>query len=111
MRISPKLHFLANVAARYRGQSLSNFIEDAIKDALTPEAMLGDEPQPGHTPIQKQEPFLWNEGLWSDDEATRVYLLMLSHPDCASPSQQRTWAKISRQAAKDGKKLTLRVFT
>src|ERR1035437_8397422 len=98
--IEEKLLFLAKLAARQKGQSLVEFIEDAFAQALSPEAMKGRrEAEPNVTeptgPIQPtQRPSLWMEGLWVDtgkpeqDFAARLFMVATADVNLLAPKQR-----------------------
>ena len=110
MRIQPRILWLANVASRYRDQTLSNFIEDAIKQALSPEAVLNDEPNCGTEPVFEAEPTLWGDSLWDENEAVRVFRLAVFDSRLMTPSQKAVWLEFSTAAAKEGKKINQQNF-
>lgn len=109
MRMDQKLKYLATVAARYRGQTLSAFIETAVKQALSPEAMGRDEPSPGTEIVRNSEP-LWSENLWCENEAERVFRLAVSFPDLLSGREQAAWGAACQKLAVAGRKVSLRNF-
>lgn len=111
IKIDGKTRWLGTLAARQFGMTLAEFVESAIRDALKPEAMRRDEPRPGVEPTRKHEAALWNEGLWSEDEATRLFCLIAAPGNLLSPTEKKTVTRISRQAVRDGKRLTLGTFT
>lgn len=109
--IDPKLLFLAKLAARYKGQSLVAFIEDAFKRALSREIMLQDEPNVGHEIVsQKQEPPLWFEGLWDEDEVARLYYVAMADLKLLTPKQRDLFLHVSNSLIKQRKKVTLKNF-
>jgi Protein of unknown function (DUF1778) len=110
MRIDPKLKYLADVAASYKGKTLSEFIEDALRHALTSEAMLDDEATPGTAFVSKQALPIWNEGLWDEDEATRLFNLAVFDPDLLRGARKKLWISVCSSMAKSNTKFTLRNF-
>jgi hypothetical protein len=112
IKIDAKTHWLANLAARHWGMTLAEFVESLIAQGITREAMLRDEPKakepsrdhPGASSV------LWNEALWSEDEATRLFNLATTGFDLLTESQRKTWALISSALASEGKKLTAKNF-
>src|SRR6185437_10803128 len=83
MRVHPKLLFLSSVAARYQGRRLASFIENALTEALSPARVLKDEPCVSE-PTEQVEPILWSEGLWDDNEATRIFRVAIKGTDLLS---------------------------
>ena len=63
--VEPKLHFLANVAARYRGKTLAEFVQGAVTVALLPESMLKE--------LLAQHPELSEQYHTEDNDETAVY--------------------------------------
>jgi hypothetical protein len=111
IKIDEKTRWLGTLAARYRGMTLAEFVEAAIRKALEPDAMTGDEPTPGLEPKRNQTSPLWNEALWNEEEATRLYCLSAAPGNLLSATEKKVVTRISRQAARDGRKLTLQTFT
>lgn len=102
MRIDPKLKYLADLAAKYTDRSLSHFIEDAIKQALAPERITSDE-------VLSELP-LWGEGLWDEDEATRLFMLATMRPTLLNLPKMRLWTMLSGAMVKNDGKITLKRF-
>lgn len=97
VRLNPRIHYLAELAARYQQRTLSGFIEWAVTRALTPEVMQDDEHD-----VSEPRP-LWMEGMWDVDEADRFYLLG-SRPDLMTIEQQALWKLLSEKLSrKNGK--------
>jgi hypothetical protein len=69
-----------------------------------------DEPTPGTEPIPRTEVLLWNESLWDDDEATRLFMLGLHHPELIRGVKKEIWLDTSQAIAKRGLKFTLKNF-
>lgn len=109
VRLDPKLFYLAGLAAKEHQRTLSNFIEWAVRHALTVEAMSEDEATPGTEPIFKQPAPLWNEGFWDVDEATRFYKLA-SRPDLMTVEQQAMWNLMSNKLSEHRGEITLPRF-
>lgn len=108
--IDPKLLFLAKLAARYKGQTLIEFIEDAFRQALSPAAMLEDEPTPGHEAKSKQDARPWFESLWDEDEAARLFYVATADLNLLTPKQRDAFLRVSRALIKQGKKVTVKNF-
>jgi hypothetical protein len=110
MRISPRLLYLAKIAARYQDITLSGFFENAITQALAPEQVL-EESTPG-TEFAAPETALplWGEGLWDEDEATRFFMLATFDPRLLNTPQSRLWTLLSGSLMKNKGKITLRDF-
>lgn len=109
IKIDAKTHWLANLAARYQGLTLAEFVESSIARAITREAMLSDEPKVKEPSEPRTLQF---ETLWSEDEATRLYNVATdprTH-NFLSGSQRKLWALISSAVANEGKKLTPKIF-
>jgi len=104
VRLDPKIRYLAELAAREQQRTLSNFIEWAVRHALTSAVMAEDEPTPGTEPIFNRPAPLWMEGLWDADEADRFLLLGASRPDLMTTEQQTLWKLLSEKLTrKNGK--------
>lgn len=89
VRLDPKIHYLASMAAREQLRTLSGFIEWAVRRTLADAAAMADEPTPGQWPMPI--PPLWEETLWDADEADRFFRLATLRPDLLSVSEQRLW--------------------
>lgn len=89
VRLDPKIHYLASIAAREQMRTLSGFIEWAVRRTLTDAVAMADEPTPGQWP--KPPLPLWEESLWNADEADRFYHLAKHRPDLLTVSEQRLW--------------------
>jgi hypothetical protein len=110
--IDPKLLFLAKVAARYKGQRLVEFIEDAFRHALSPAAMSVDEPTYGHETKPEAEASLWFESLWHEDDAVRLYHVAMADTDLnlLTPKQRDIFNHVTNSLIKQRKKVTLKSF-
>jgi hypothetical protein len=110
--IDPKLLFLAKLASRYKAQSLNRFVEEALKLALSREAMLSDEPTPGHDIQVKHEEPLWFEALWdeSDGDAMRLFRVGRSNLELLAPRQRQIYLHTINELTKQGKKVTPKNF-
>jgi hypothetical protein len=116
--IDVKLLFLAKLAARYKDQTLVEFIEDALRRALSPAAMQEDEPnvtEPAK-PIQPTQS-LWMEDLcWVDtgkpdhDDATRLFIVATKNVNLLAPKQRALFHHIVTELTAQGKKATLKNF-
>jgi hypothetical protein len=105
MRIDPKLKYLAEKLAKYQQRSLSNFIEGAIRRALTD--VEHEEPNyGGGVPSPKEQKPMWGEGLWDDDEAKRFYNLATNYPRLLNPAQKGLWTLLSGSILKNHGKLS-----
>lgn len=108
--IDPKLLFLAKLAARYKGQTLIEFIEDAFRRALSPTIVLGDEPTAGHEAKSGQEARLWFESLWDEDEAARLFYVATADLNLLTPKQRDAFLSVSHALIKQRKKVTVKNF-
>lgn len=111
--IDPKLLFLAKLAARYKDQTLIEFIEDAFTRALSREAMLSDEPKVAEPTGPMPEPMLWFDSLWIEDEddAARLYrVATVGSLNLLTPKQRNIFLHVSNELIKRGKKVTLKNF-
>ncbi len=116
--IEEKLLFLAKTAARHKGQSLVEFIEDAFKRALSLTSMQEDEPNvtepTGPKSIQRVP--LWMERLWVDtgrpdqDAVARLFKAGIEDVTLLAPKQRTLFHYIVTELAKQGKKVTLTNF-
>ena len=91
IRLDPKLHYLAELAARKQRRTMSAFIEWAI-DLSLGQVKLRD--QPGLPP--QGSPTLAEEGhdLWDLDEADRFAVLASRHPELLTHEEQALWKLI-----------------
>lgn len=114
--IEPKLLFLARLAARHKGQTLAEFIEDALKLALSPEAVDKDEPTYGPDFKPKQDTPLRFEKMWVDtgkqdkDAAARLFLVAREDINLIAPKQRALFHHIVTELIKQNKKVTLNNF-
>lgn len=106
--IEPKLLFLARTAARYKGQSLVEFIEDALKLALSPEAVDKDEPTYGPDSKPEQVAPLRFEHLWHEDDITRLFAVGMADRSLLAPKQRAIYDCVVDSLIKQGKKVTLK---
>ncbi len=116
--IEPKLLFLAKLAARRNNQTLVEFIEAALRLALSPAAMQEDEPNVTEPTkqIQPTQP-LWMEDLcWVDtgrpdhDAATRLFMVATKSVNLLAPKQRALFHHIVTELTAQGKKATLKNF-
>jgi hypothetical protein len=107
--IDPKLLFLAKVAARHEGMALNEFIEEALKLALSTSTVASDEPNPGHV-IQrpKQRASLRFETLWHDDDVERLFRVGLHNPKLLAPKQRVIYDHVIQSLIQQRKKITLK---
>ena len=114
--IEEKLLFLAKIAARHKGQSLVEFIEDAFTRALSAAAMSEDESTYGAEFNTKQPSPLWMEGMWVDtgkpehDAAVRLYLVATADLKLLAPKQRAFFHHTVTELIKQGKKPSLKNF-
>jgi uncharacterized protein (DUF1778 family) len=106
IKVDAKTHWLTNLAARYCGVTLAEFVESSIVRAISREAMLSDEPRVME-PTEPSVP-LFHESLWSDDEATRLFNVATLAHALLIDAQRKTWAEITARIAADGAKLNLK---
>lgn len=106
VRLDPKIHYLAELAARYQQRTLSGFIEWAVTRALTPAVMHEDEPD---ISVTLQPKPLWMEGMWDVDEADRNFLLA-GRSDLMTIEQQRFFKLFVLHMEHVGKKADLKAF-
>ena len=88
VRLDPRLHYLAELAARKQRRTLSSFIEWAIQDAL--EEVLIFDPETG----KKSSLADCAAKLWDIEEADRLVQLVVHSPDLLSFDEQRIWKVI-----------------
>jgi hypothetical protein len=89
VRLDPRLHYLAVVAARQQRRSLSSFLEWAVKESLK-RISLADN----GTSLAEEGDWLWDE-----QESDRFVRLALRHPTLLSYEEQITWKRLSEQLA------------
>jgi hypothetical protein len=104
--IDGKLLFLAKVVARYKAQTLVEFIEDAFERALTTEAVLSDEPTPGNEFKPKPKTPLFFESLWNEDSRVRLFNVGLAGRELLAPKQRNIYDYVINTLIKQGKKVT-----
>jgi len=109
LRISPKLRYLCELAARKQQRSLSNFIEWAARHALTDSAM-DPEPTPGLLPIFGVPLPLWNEVLWSEEESERLFKLANLEPSLMNPTESLIWKAYAKALVTSGRESSLETF-
>ena len=129
MRIDPKLRYLADLAARARNMSLTDYIEDAIwesfkKVSLDQYPELSEEPGVYElSPVQRREKFQkrketvsnplseLGERLWADHPFTRIQLLVIAGFDhLLTNAERRIWDHVFATYATNGKLNTKRVI-
>jgi len=122
MRIDPKLRYLADLAARATGTSLTNYIEDAIwqsfaKVSLDRYPELDEEPNYlSLSPAERRERFhrratvVMNplseaaDRLWSEHPFVRIQMLVVFGFDhLLTDDERRYWDYAFARYAKDGK--------
>jgi hypothetical protein len=110
--IEPKLLFLARTAARYKGKSLVEFIEDALRLALSLDAVDEDEPTYGPDFKARKDAPLQFERMWVDtgkqhkDAAARLFLVAREDINLVAPKQRALFHHIITELTKQGKKVT-----
>lgn len=109
-KIDAKVHWLAALAARYWDMTFAEFAESLIAKGITREAMMSDEPRTSEPAKPSERSVLWNEALWSEDEATRLFNLACAADDLLTSSQRQLWVKITSKIAAGGRSLTLNTF-
>lgn len=102
VRFDPKTHYLAELASHRLGCKLSSFIEWAVKQALTDEAMEANEPTPGKKADLKAPSRLWMDALWDEDESDRLYLLS-AHTELMNSDQRVLFNLLSDRLIRDHK--------
>ena len=110
MRIDPKLKYLAEIKARFEGKSLSHLIEGAMREYLRdPSWTPSESTSHASVPLPELSP-LWQEGLWDEDEATRLFLLAVTDATLLKPAQQRLWTLLSGSILHNKRELSLSTF-
>ena len=129
MRIDPKLRYLADLAARARNMSLTDYIEEAIwesfrKVSLDQYPELSEAPEVYElSPTQRRDKFRKRqetvsnplsevgERLWADHPFTRIQLLVVAGLDhLLSAEQRRIWDHVFAAYATNGRLSTKRVI-
>lgn len=123
MRIDPRLRYLTEIAARARRMSLTEYIEDALRQSFKNVSVdefpeLSEEPEVYElSPAQRQEKFRKRrdtvsnplseiaDRLWSENPLVRLQLLALSGFDhLMSDRDKGLWKHLFRAyLTKDGK--------
>ena len=88
IRLSPRLKYLADLAARADERTVSNYVEWAVKESLKTRAIVIQ----GH-PVQIEEADRQFR-LWDVDPAERLAKLALLSPEILSPDEQIVWRLI-----------------
>ena len=91
VRLTPKIRYLADLAAREHDMKLTGFIELCIQQFLL-NGSLDATILNGEFPNDR--PPFRNEGLWDDDAGKRFFLLVNARPDLLSDSEQRLLRKL-----------------
>lgn len=102
IKIDYKTHWLASLAARYWGMTLAGFVESLIARGVSREAMLSDEPRVYEPSKPSNRAIPFHDGLWSDDEATRLFNVATAAHDLLSDPQRRAWIRITATIAASG---------
>ena len=89
IRLDPKLHYLANLAARRQRRTLSSFIEWAVQNSLG--AVMISEG--GYQQEPKSIADVANE-LWDVDGSDRFIKLAIRFPDTLNHEEQILWKLI-----------------
>ncbi len=85
VRLDPKLLYLAEIAARIQGRTLSSFIEWSIRQVL-----LSDVEANNGATVKSLGPMA-NEEFWDIDEAVRVWKLATGDPTLLTITEQKIW--------------------
>jgi hypothetical protein len=108
VRLDPKLHYLASMAAREQLRTLSSFVEWSVRRTLADAVAMADEPTPGQWP--KPPLPLWEESLWDADEADRFFGLAIKRPDLLTIPEQRLWKLFNMHMSHTKHKPTVEAF-
>lgn len=110
VRFEPRIHYLATLAAREQGRTVSSFIEWAVRHTLADAAArrVNLEPMPGAWPAPP-EPLLM-ESFWDVEEADRFFNLATMAPRLLTLSEQRLWKLFAMYIEHSGKKITIQEF-
>jgi len=107
VRLDPKLHYLAGIAAREQVRTRSGFIEWAVRRTLSDKAAMLNEPLVGDGP---GAPPLWEEHLWDVDEADRFFSLATLRPGLLTIPEQRLWKLFTMHMQHTKRKITSASF-
>lgn len=121
IRLDPKTHFLAKIAARYlavnpgfKSQSLSSFTEWAIQYVLRPDVMkrieIEMEATSGKPTGPKQPAPLWHETLWDENEANRFFNLATLHQDLLTDNEKNIWTLFTMHMDLNKRKISQKAF-
>lgn len=92
VRLDPRLHYLAELAARKQRRTLSSFIEWSIEDTLNRVNIFeGVDPNGNHLVTSFSDAA---NGLWDVDEADRFAKLAFRYPDMLNHTEQVAWKLI-----------------
>ncbi|MGA7523482.1 MAG: hypothetical protein WBW84_13575 [Acidobacteriaceae bacterium] len=106
MRIDPKMKYLATLASREQGRTLSGFIEWAIRTVLTDGALM-EEPKVTSPMAPKA---MRGETFWDVDEADRFYKLASARPGLLTIPEQRLWKLFNLHMEHTKRKPTVAAF-
>ena len=111
MKIDPKLKYLAAVAAKDEGRTLSGFVDRALRLALETKAQRDNaEPNVSEPVAPSATQPLWFEGIYDEDEATRFFKLAESRHDLLSVGEQLLWKLLTNKLSENRGKITLKRF-
>ena len=86
VRLDPKLHYLAQLAARKQRCALSRFIEWAVEDSLHRLTLHQSDNFEDNRTVQEDA-----SRLWDVDETQRFARLAILYPDLLSYREQEIW--------------------
>jgi len=92
VRLDPKLHYMAELAARQQRRTLSSFIEWAIEEALR------EVPMTSHLDTSATASTA-TSFLWDVDEPDRFVMLALRNPELLNHDEQVLWKLITECGA------------
>jgi hypothetical protein len=94
VRLDPKLHYLAELAARKQRRTLSSFIEWAVEASL--ERVVLSTPGMGDSLSMEGPVTFADEGakLWDVDDSDRFAKMALRYPELLAHEEQKRWKLI-----------------
>ena len=97
VRLTPKLHYLAELAARQQRRTLSSFIEWAIEESLYA-VSIEERWSPETQTMERTTIADIAREVWDVDEVDRFFKLLVLHPHLLTHEEQVLW-KLIRQSA------------
>ena len=88
IRLSPRLKYLADLAARSEERTISNYVEWVVRESLKTRVIVIHG---RHVPLEEADREF---ALWDVDPAEKLAKLALLSPELLSPDEQMIWRLI-----------------